>query len=705
MRELGRLLGTAQAGHPTPIGGGLADIIGARIGRLGTGAQRLLRAASVLSDEFELPVAARLLELPTSALLAFVDEARSAGLLTVGDGGRIRYSHGVVRAALRSELSVQEAVVLHLRAAAAIEDLHRTELAPYLADVARHWAAVAVTGQRGPAVEWARRAGAEALRALAYEEASRLYTLALDSGGPALSDVERAGLLIDRAGADVAAGRMQPAFEGCQAAVLIGRAAARADLVADAALTLEATGDRAYDHSIQEWCADALAEERDPAVRARLLARLSDAGVYGGLEEAAAGWSADALALAEESGDTEALIAALRARQLVMSGPAHAEDRRPLAGRMTALGERLRRPDVEMWGRLWAVDVLWEDCNLSGIAAELPRLRWCADSLRTPPARWHVLVTEAALAQAAGDLDRALDLGGRAFALLHPTGHPAAFGAHMALLHAVGHHRGYSVGPARALLGGPPVDVGHVRDELFPFLGPASALAQAGRLEDALRLYSRLGPPAGWPIPSYFLLPALQAGVEVAVAAGLGDDIAWFRTALEPWRDRHVVGGGGAVSYSGPVVLALGRCAAALGDLPAAEADLRTAVTVCRRLGVPGFGVEARVELADVLHRRGRDVEAAELLRTAQREARQLDLPPLLARSRAALDALADPLTARERQVAELVAQGCSNRVIASRLVLSERTAANHVQHILTKLGQTNRTQLTAWMYSDQARG
>jgi DNA-binding NarL/FixJ family response regulator len=39
--------------------------------------------------------------------------------------------------------------------------------------------------------------------------------------------------------------------------------------------------------------------------------------------------------------------------------------------------------------------------------------------------------------------------------------------------------------------------------------------------------------------------------------------------------------------------------------------------------------------------------------------------------------------------------------VIASRLVLSDRTAANHVQHILTKLGLTNRTQITAWMYND----
>jgi len=55
-------------------------------------------------------------------------------------------------------------------------------------------------------------------------------------------------------------------------------------------------------------------------------------------------------------------------------------------------------------------------------------------------------------------------------------------------------------------------------------------------------------------------------------------------------------------------------------------------------------------------------------------------------------------LTPRETQVAQLVARGLTNRQIAETLVLSERTAENHVQHILTKLGFSNRTQLAAWI-------
>ncbi len=44
------------------------------------------------------------------------------------------------------------------------------------------------------------------------------------------------------------------------------------------------------------------------------------------------------------------------------------------------------------------------------------------------------------------------------------------------------------------------------------------------------------------------------------------------------------------------------------------------------------------------------------------------------------------------------MAQGLTNREIAERLYLSERTAQNHVQHILTKLALSNRSQIAIWM-------
>jgi len=61
-------------------------------------------------------------------------------------------------------------------------------------------------------------------------------------------------------------------------------------------------------------------------------------------------------------------------------------------------------------------------------------------------------------------------------------------------------------------------------------------------------------------------------------------------------------------------------------------------------------------------------------------------------------------LTAREREVAALIAQGLSNRDIAARLVISARTAETHVQHIMVKLGLTARAQIAAWTAADTGR-
>jgi len=60
-------------------------------------------------------------------------------------------------------------------------------------------------------------------------------------------------------------------------------------------------------------------------------------------------------------------------------------------------------------------------------------------------------------------------------------------------------------------------------------------------------------------------------------------------------------------------------------------------------------------------------------------------------------DVAGSPLTARELQVAGLVASGKTNRQIAAELVLSSRTIDSHVQHILTKFGFTSRSQIAAW--------
>jgi non-specific serine/threonine protein kinase len=79
-------------------------------------------------------------------------------------------------------------------------------------------------------------------------------------------------------------------------------------------------------------------------------------------------------------------------------------------------------------------------------------------------------------------------------------------------------------------------------------------------------------------------------------------------------------------------------------------------------------------------------------------------LGPWLTRAKAILapaDAkgvLDHPLSKRELEVASLVSEGLSNRDIAERLHLSERTAESHVKNICDKLGFNSRSQVAAWV-------
>ncbi|MBY8861951.1 LuxR C-terminal-related transcriptional regulator [Nocardia sp. CA2R105] len=100
----------------------------------------------------------------------------------------------------------------------------------------------------------------------------------------------------------------------------------------------------------------------------------------------------------------------------------------------------------------------------------------------------------------------------------------------------------------------------------------------------------------------------------------------------------------------------------------------------------------------DVLHaeyERGASLDHKQAIDCA--DDRRRHTPVSSTSEEAPADSADELLTPRERQVAELVAQGLSNRRIAERLVVSRRTIEHHVENIFGKLGFSSRTQVAAW--------
>jgi DNA-binding CsgD family transcriptional regulator len=622
-------------------------------------ADRVVCAAAVAGERFRLSVLVRVVELDADSVLAALDRAVRAGtLVTAPDGGEGWFADDAARRAAERRLSSADRADLHRRTALALE----LEPAGDQGEIARHWsAAVAATAD----------------------------------------PVDRAGLQIRLAAAAVRGGDLATARDAARDAVAAARRSGSTELLADAATVLEPVGDPEWDGDVYQWCAEALAVTAlADRTRVRLLARKTQAAVYSGRLGEALAASEDGLRRAESLGQADLVVEALTARQLATSGPDDVEELRRLADRMVRLGTSSGRAEVEMWGRLWRIDALWYAGALAAIAAETTRLASCAGRVGTPYARWHLLLTRASLAAARAEYAPAERLLDEAVALFERIGHPAAHGASVSFRMVLGHHQGHPdhrLDPAAWEFGTDP------HWALFSPLGRAFALADSGRTDEAAAAYERCGAPQGWQVPRMGVLVAWVVAARVAAALGATDDVRYLRDRLEPYRGRYVAGGAGATNFLGPVELTLGACTSALGDWAAAVADLRRAGTLCREVGAPGFRVEADCLLAEALDRSGDPRAAREVARTALPLARTVGMRPWVTRLER-LDAAADPLSPRERQIAALVADGLSNREIATTLVISERTAQNHVQHILGKLGFANRAQIAAWAARSRPR-
>ena len=168
---------------------------------------------------------------------------------------------------------------------------------------------------------------------------------------------------------------------------------------------------------------DALAAlgDRDEALRARLLARLSVELAYDPDDSLRESISLQAVESARRSADPAALAAALSARHVALSHPEHTTARLQTATEMLELARRAGDRELALQARNWRVVDLFELGDGARVQAELDAYAALAAQVRLPSYSWYVPLWRATVAALAGRLDegrelaqRARDLGRRA---------------------------------------------------------------------------------------------------------------------------------------------------------------------------------------------------------------------------------------------------------------------------------------------------
>ena len=181
--------------------------------------------------------------------------------------------------------------------------------------------------------------------------------------------------------------------------------------------------------------------------------------------------------------------------------------------------------------------------------------------------------------------------------------------------------------------------------------------------------------------------PLCAAAVEIAVAAGRSQEASTAASELEATAVAYATSGLEAMAAG-----ARGAVLLAAGDAEQALPVLRDA---CRRwhdLDAPREVAAACVRLAEAYRALGDEVSAAAEARRAEEANARLPIPP-------SSEEAPGGLSRREREVLALVAEGRSNREIAQRLFISDRTVGRHLTNIYNKLGVTSRTQAARYAH------
>ncbi|MGH9011621.1 MAG: hypothetical protein ACRDYF_17520, partial [Acidimicrobiia bacterium] len=392
---------------------GVRDVVGRRLARLSGDTNQALRVAAVVGPEFELGVVQAAGDLSEEKLLAAIEEAADARVVTEVSATRFRFAHALVRATLYESLTTVRQVALHRKTAEAIESIYARVLDDYVPTLAHHWAkASAPVRDVTRAVEYAQRAGDLALAQLAHDEAAQYYASGLDlldAGDADADDPRRLELLIGRGEAQRRSG--DPSYRD----TLLG-AARLAGQLGDASALARAALANTLGYM---WTAFSVDTDRievlesaiaavggdDQALRARLLATLGLELAWQPDPTRRVALSQEALEIARTLDDPATLANVLLARDYTITDSQNVAERFDATTELLAIADRLGDPVVASRALSLRFKVAMELADVAEAERSLVRNEALVADLGQPDLAFFVLHHRASLAVLRGDPD------------------------------------------------------------------------------------------------------------------------------------------------------------------------------------------------------------------------------------------------------------------------------------------------------------
>ncbi len=691
------------------------EVIGRRLNRLSPACHDALAVASVIGRDFGLAILEPASGVARIELLDLLDEAIAIQVIHEDDTlGQYRFSHILIREVIYGQLTTSRRVTLHKTIGEALERTHAANLAPHFSEISHHFLQAAPAGDFERAIDYATRAGRQAMDQVAWEPAAShfvqaLQALALQSDPDPMRRLElllALGEAQNRIGGG--SGDAPEARATFLQAIEIARTLGSAEHFAAAVIgysgyNVIATFGGAQQIRLLEEALTLLGDdvtEQRVRILSRLALDLPNSESTFDIERIRA-VGAETVALARRLGDPATLAYAIAARHFSGWAPDNLNERLAEAEELVDLVEVTGDLLSTAWARMIQLEDLVEAGDLARAERASEKMSQIGEQSRVPYVTLRSAVYRAMMLLLAGryaEAEPLIEMGGGLW-------QSSSARQHQFQLFALRREQG-RLAELRELVEATSQEpltgitrYSHLADIHLPLL-----YLEVGEVELAREKFELVATQDFADIPFDMSWLSLL-GLLAETCTRLGDRLRaqTLYDLLLPYAGQYALLAISAVCH-GSTAYYLGLLATTLERWPDAERHYALALEKHEQMAMQPHIAHTRFAWAQMLDaRNGPDDREAALdhARAAATLAAELGMTRLVERAEKLLAALESEqqtnasLSPREREVLGLVGQGMTDTEISHLLSISTRTVNAHMRSILAKLDVPSRAAAT----------